>query len=248
MKFFKLKVLRMNPKDNRATTIDALIPELKTLFYGKDFYYDNLLYPKDLFFDFLAIDDTAFLRRRQRVTAMDIMTWEGTFLHEYTHPISPKLKSILEQSCLPPHQFYGAKLRQKGGFRDYFVVQFLKNTYKEVIDFSKSTFILCDFYNNIIKNDVVFNALNLFEKEANLVNQNWHIEYNKGEHKKMNLVPSYFAIKKMSIKQEFKDVDIFFQPDLRWIISERLRNRLLEEGITGVEMIEITDVEIVIED
>ena len=246
MKFFKLKVLRMNPKDNRVTTIDALIPELKTLFYGKDFYYDNLLYPKDLFFDFLAIDDTAFLRRRQRVTAMDIMTWEGTFLHEYTHPISPKLKSILEQSCLPPHQFYGAKLRQKGGFRDYFVVQFLKDTYKEVIDFSKSTFTLLSFDNTNLENNIIFGSAAKLEKDLEPIIENYTKKYNNGEN--IDLVPNYFTIKKMSIKQEFKDIDIFFQPDLRWIISERLQNRLLEEGITGVEMIEITDVEIVIED
>jgi hypothetical protein len=240
----------MNPKDNRVTTVDALIPELKTLFYGsKDFYYDNLLYPDDLFFDFLAVDDTAFLRRRQKVTIMDIMRWEGTFLHEYTYPVSPKLKSVLEQSNLPTHRFYGAKLRQKGEFRDYCVVQFLKDTYKEVIDYPKSNFCLYDSNNKMINNEFyTFSDCDDFEEKMKVIESNWLKEYEIRGAGNMLLIPRVFKIKKMVIKKEFKDIDIFFQPDLRWIVSERLQKRLIEEGITGVEMTEITDVEIIVEE
>lgn len=252
MKYFSLSILTLDRVAHKVLAkVDGhYVKDKHTFFPRIDRNNDNVYYPEGFFFDFLAVDDTINLGRRVRnFTLHDAMAWEGEQPGGEGFVLTPKLKGILEQFNRAPSKFYGAKLRSKYLFYDYNVVQFLEGTYLELTNLSNCIFsrykddklVPCKEEYHIDKlEDLEPIKEAIWEEREKLEKSGYPTE---------ELLKFAFqvGIKKWVLKKEFIGIDMIWCEFFRsYVISERLRDALIENNITGIEIKEIEDVEIVV--
>jgi hypothetical protein len=254
MKYYFVKILTRDIiKDKLGARVDGhYVKDKNTFFPRVDRDNDNTWFPNNFFFDFLAVDETINLGMRVRNFVLkDAMAWEGECPSRYSFTITPKLKTVLEQFNLAPSRFFDAKLRSKYLFYDYFVVQFLKDSYLELIHLSKCIF--CKYRKDKPFTDPEEYQVNSL-LDIEIIEDEMRDERNKKRmeglsDKEYFELPRSIGLKKLILKKAAKDIDMMWH-DLSntFIISERLKDALIENNITGIEIKEIEDVEIVVEE
>ncbi|MBO6515649.1 MAG: hypothetical protein JJ975_03770 [Bacteroidia bacterium] len=137
--------------------------------------------------------------------------------------VSKRLKLILEDMNLPKHRFYHLTYKRKDGALidgHYYFFQYVLEHNFEWIDFDNSTFYIRQEIGDQRMDVTVQNAKELVE----LIDVSH-------DHFKRVLFDS------LTFNSSYSEADFFELYQLNWlpIISERLKNRLEEENITGLE-------------
>lgn len=145
--------------------------------------------------------------------------------------VSKKVKSIFENHNLMPHRFYPAVVTlRKKSIPNYFWAHMIAD-FTEFIDYANSCFFIYKHY-HLDDGDINISSLDdYFAKRTQLRNDNPNINITIWA-KKIWLKPSFFA----------KELDIFKIGlfDSNFYISQKLRNSLIDNKITGCD-IQLTD-------
>ena len=158
--------------------------------------------------------DFQYIKLQKKAKLLDFMTYGphvscGEFL------ISPKVATIFETLKLPPYKLYPAKLVQgTNTILDYKVLYCPWFNY-DVIDFRNSIFM-----------DKIPSRINPDVKEIKITNEE--------EYLKNNIV----HVKKIAVNDSsIFDFDLFrLRIYTSYFISERLKNIVIEEGLTGIDI------------
>jgi hypothetical protein len=143
--------------------------------------------------------------------------------------INKKLKTLFEQFTLPPHRFFSAKIiYKKEELNDYYLMHIVSD-YTDFIDYSKSTFITCGFFNS---NPVPL----ILTSKQDFTRQSVELQNNFNTNTK-----DYRSIEatEIHLNQKFnKSLDFFKigQVDINFYISQNLKDALLENNITGCDL------------
>lgn len=256
MKYYTLRNLTPGSESLRVlTSVEGhYIKDRITFFVKLDSTNDNEVSTEGIFSDFLKVDETIKLGRNTRnYTAYDVMYKKQPGGMSFM--ISPRLRAILDQFNLASSKFFGGKRRSKGLLYYYNVVQFLDEAYKEFTDITKSTFVEQD-YNNLGKpkdgyTERIMDSFEALAKE-DIEMRRARMQLGRTEGwDKANLLPCWLWVRKLVLKPAYKDLDMFmfrysYWSDNAWIISERLRDALIENKIKDIEIKELENIEIVI--
>lgn len=248
-KYFKGQIYIIDPILNTGKDVprvDASLVEnkLDIVHFNKNFDFQHL--PENFYFNFLALENTVYKKKRSKKYVLnDIMPWEGDQPNGgESFVCSLKFEQIAKEFNLGNSKFYNAKLRNKDEFVEYRVCHFLcslesimmwkyenedpRGKFNSYVDYPKSIF--TEYYNNspIGPNEYLIN--NYLE---------WRVKNNELIENSLNL-----GFKKIQLTQEASQLDMLPFNEFTWLISERFHDALVEEGITGIYMEEITDVEI----
>ena len=230
MRYFKLKVKRFYENDMIATNAEGIEIEDADYYFGKmdkgevlnytpifDYFYLKS-YDKEEFWEWQINDVHDFIGKGSRIPG-----WL----------ISKEIKGLLENYKVAlPHFYYQSKLLYKKDKLEYYIFQFsgkeFRNQLTNYIDFNKSIFY--DPNNNI---EIVI------QNEKELIFQQEKI-----------LAESGFDIINVPIKKLVLNDNIDFISMQNFIgdkiVSERLKQAIEENNITGFEFSEL-DYEVVIE-
>jgi len=143
--------------------------------------------------------------------------------------VSNKLKGILQEFDLPPHCFYPSKVLYKKETLDNYFWFFFRPIPISNVDFGNSTFFV---YKSFLYNEGI---ININSEEDYYAQKKTIKEQNPGQN--ITIWSS-----KVSFKKEFKLKELFTLSafDSNVYISSKLKERLLEQNITGCK-IEETD-------
>ena len=173
-----------------------------------------LVYNK--FADFTPNLDSFLLAKRAKCTdfVSNIAVYFG-FL------VSEKVKTILDQYKLPDHRFYKASvIYKKKKYSNYYFLHIISD-FSHFIDYSKTQF--------YIENFRIERAVSVSSR-AEL----WHIYKTMG-----NL--DDIVLNEYRFHRNFQiEYDMFYASffDMKMYVSEKLKNALLQAGITGVDFFE----------
>lgn len=150
----------------------------------------------------------------------DLHIWRG--MHTPTpeflsFPISSKLKNCLSQFNLSGSKFYKACVFHQDKFHPYFVWMILQ-LYEEFIDFDKTIFNNYDF-DRITEEEFATGQFKSIQELNDYAKQNWGYLWN---------------YEKLVVKPSFKEFDYHFILNLNHVVSERLKDEIERQGITGV--------------
>lgn len=140
--------------------------------------------------------------------------------------ISEKLKSIFQDFQLPPHRYFPAKIIHKKVPLDGYYFMHIISNYIDFVDYKKTTFFTCGF-NNIDPMPIPITSKEDFIKKAEELQDDSFI-------KKL----PYRSIHSNHIcfNGDFdRNLDLFEigRFNINFYISEKLKNALTENGITG---------------
>ena len=246
-KYYKGYIYTIDPISKSAEdvpTVDGSTVKnmLEISHFNKNFDYQHL--PENFDFDFLALDNTVFKKKRSKKYVLnDLMPWEGTAPRGGASFVSSlKFEQIAKEFNLGDARFYNARLRNKDEFVEYRVCHFLNNLhsimmfkyaeedptdkFKSYIDYSKSIFTECNDNTPVGPNEYLIN--NYIE---------WRVKNDE-------LGSLVLGLKKIQLTPDASQLDMLPFNQFFWLISERFHDALVEAGITGIFMEEITDVEI----
>ncbi|MDR3328022.1 MAG: hypothetical protein LBT04_07890 [Prevotellaceae bacterium] len=141
--------------------------------------------------------------------------------------MSNMAKNIFEKYTLCPHRFYHMPIHYKKEPQNYFMLHYLSN-FSAYIDYEKSTFIEEDLIKKTRGNFIKINSLDdllIKKKEVN---------------KKYKGIGYYSAIgNEVTMNQEFSSMELDFfgilVADTGTYVSERLKNTIEENGLTGLD-------------
>ena len=159
---------------------------------------------------------------RPRARSTDVIS-EGGSIGGMGLFLSDNLKSILSKYNLAPHRYYEQELVKDGDLvqEKYYWMQIL--VIDGLIDFKKSDFFLTKSLGRFIKN-LEINSLAEFDLELKKIDDLEYIDFRRvvlnEKYKKLNLDIFYFLNMYSSYKL---------------IISERLKQKLEEQKITGLK-------------
>lgn len=139
--------------------------------------------------------------------------------------LSSRFKSLLTEYKLPEHRFYQATLEYKGKFlHDYSWFHLATDTIN-IVDFPNSTFNITDYFEEVIEANIgIKNNEDYISKSREVTDKNI-----------MHLI----SPEKIKLKKE-PELDLFLLGfGIEIYISKRLRDRLIHEGITGLEIIPV---------
>lgn len=136
--------------------------------------------------------------------------------------VSERFKNVLEQFNLAPHKFYPAKVQFRKQFHQYYWMHIISDLTDQV-DYPKSTFFVYHNYSKNIGYTEVKSKEELIQKEKSLR------ENNPGK---------TLAIwsEKISLTSSFNRAADLFKIgnfDSSYYISEKLKNKIISEKITG---------------
>ena len=183
-------------------------------FYDNDYEFDYLI--PSAFGDGFGIDD-------EKPTLADWQTWWGSHtpgVESMSIPISKRFKECLEKFNLSSCRFYKAKVLHKKKLHPYFVWQMLMGTYEKFIDFEKSTFNNYNFRRDKTKTPFEVKQFKSIKELEEYADQYWGYLWN---------------YEKLVVKPSFKEFDYHFMMFFNHVISERLKNEMEKQQLTGVE-------------
>ncbi|PQJ15340.1 imm11 family protein [Aureicoccus marinus] len=133
--------------------------------------------------------------------------------------IDKKLKEIIEQHKLPPHHFYPIKVYHKKTQLQYYWLHWIVNDFWDIIDYE----------NTLVKRYSIINPAN-FDIEPLVSKQNLEAFLKKEE------IGFEFGYEKLVFRPDF-DYDIYETQGADWnnLISEKLKDAMEEQGMTGFE-------------
>lgn len=190
---------------------------------GPDKFYDH-----DYQFDYLIPhefgDDYA---EPKTSTLFDLHQWHGVYpIGGWLQPISQRFKFLLEQFNLLDHRFYSATVLFNSEVYPYFVMQVFINSYQKLLDFEKTTF------NNLSS------TRNLGDRILD-VKKFDSIDQVKSYAKEIWGSPAYWNYERVVMRPDFKNVDFITMFKFGDLVSERLKNAIEDEGLTGIEFKEL---------
>lgn len=155
----------------------------------------------------------------------DLQFWRG--MHTpgpefLSFPISSKLKNCLSQFNLSGSKFYNARVLHQGEFHPYFVWIMLQS-YEKFIDFEKTVFNNYDF-DRTTEGEFATRQFKSIQEVNDFAKQNWEYDWN---------------YEKLVLKPSFKEFDYHVVLLLNHIVSERLKDEIERQGITGVQFKEL---------
>lgn len=139
--------------------------------------------------------------------------------------LSPKAKAIFEQYNLGANWFFPVDVRYKEQTLSYFILH-TNNNFIDDINWDKSEFSFSR-YSIERKQEEIVEVINLRNKEA-------YLEL-RDNRKALN--GRYLKASQIYLKEDFdssRDMIAFYRIALGTLVSERLMNGLLENGITGL--------------
>ncbi|MFL9484508.1 imm11 family protein [Chitinophagaceae bacterium LWZ2-11] len=139
--------------------------------------------------------------------------------------ISNKLKEILEKHNLPEHQFYSAKIQFKTKFYDYYWLHIISDL-TDVVDYSNSTFFI---YHNYLHN---LGYIKILSKQDFDIKKRKLKQDNEGKTVTIWSEAIFFN-KTFENQLDLFAVSLF---DNDFYITETLKNVIMNEKITGVEI------------
>lgn len=200
--------------------------------YFRTNYYDKFIEPEPFFNDlklFMSVTETI-----EPTILNDAHGWGGRSpAMTWTIPLSERFKKLLEQYNLVGSKFYSGNLNFQGEIYPYYVFHTLRSSWAEVVNFEKSVFL---YFSGACNKKSVFEEIEINSakdyrtKDGKQLMDNWE-EYEMAHH---------IGLNEVHLNQE---VDLIFLPELRYCISERLKNAIEAAKITGVETIPITNVD-----
>jgi hypothetical protein len=135
--------------------------------------------------------------------------------------VSERLKILLREFILPPHRFYPMDVI--GSAINYFWFHYITEIEK-YIDYAKTEI-------EVYKSRAPFNVeeIKTFSSQIEIMNFKRALPYNKA-----------IKFKSIQLKENFPNYDIFEITGAQYftLISERLRDKLIRENITGLEIVE----------
>ncbi len=191
-------------------------------------YYENYITKKN----FDNANSCVFLEltnfKGGNLVLRDYLDWNLGHPNAYYVVGSPKYNSTLSKLQLPKHRFYNAEIDVEGNTHKYYVLHFIQE-YLQDIDFKKSQFA----ETLLLEKNSIFRLCNTGE----IKNEAHYHELNKK------------LVEEMKYLQPKK---IYFRPEINYdiwglrgqiIISERAKQQIEKDQITGVEMINLKDTE-----
>lgn len=177
------------------------------------------LYWKDDFPDYIPDLDGMMLAGSAKLT--DFVSNAFTVNLKF---ISPKAKAVMEQYNLGLHKFHPLGLYKRKVKQDYYAFHLYPRGYIDYVDFEKTSFVQKECYGRNFYGEVEVNSLEEFLEKR----------------KKMNKENLTICGSKIVMGNSFdKELDFF---EIRWIdtetyVSERLKNAIEENGLTGWEFV-----------
>ncbi len=142
--------------------------------------------------------------------------------------VSKKLKEVFEHFAFPPHRFYPAKLMHKNAGFDYYFMHIISD-YTDFVDFGKSTFITCGFSNSDPQPITLTSKQDYINKAKQLQDDSFVKQ----------LTYRSIQAKEIHFNGEFNKQIDFFQInrfDINFCISQRLKDAITENAITGCDI------------
>jgi hypothetical protein len=235
-KYYEVNIIASERAKNKSFDNDKLYSDYK-MRNQESVYLENILwlsekYPADVklpandivFYEFKTWDNVEVLDDFMKT--IEINPSLGFF-------ISPKAKEILTEYTLPNHKYYPVNIiHKKQTYSYYFLLIALDN---QAIQYSKSIFI--DWMNDDNQLDV--NSLEdlLEQKDGNPY----------FPETPFSLIPREYIREKKIVLSQLPDIykEIF---GIDFFFSENLKQRIEQEGLTGLEFKEQTKIEFYLED
>ncbi|WP_025743591.1 hypothetical protein [Aquimarina pacifica] len=165
------------------------------------------------------------------VPNLELQIHDKAFLTDYINflvlpfgmVVSKKMKVVLDKHILPKHHFYKTKVYHRNNIYEYYWLHFIVDDFWEYLDKEKS-------YGEVIS----LNITELTVEKKVPIQSREQIIF---EGKKYR-VPKVLSLGKIIMKQNFVKYDLYQLQTISYntIISENLKNALLEEGLTGFEL------------
>jgi hypothetical protein len=225
MKYFRIK--QANQVDGLLTpALSGVNVKGKELFFNNGKCGPNEFYDQNYEFDYLV--PTEFGEGREQVKSQRIFDYH-TWLDEYPigawlNPVSSKFKTTLERFNLAKHRFYPAKVLHKNEFYQYYVLQVFYNLYEEYIDFGKTFFNNLDSSRNLEQSKLIVRQFSSISEVENYAEEHWDWDYN---------------YERIVMKPAFREIDFITFYKLGDLVSERLRDGIRNDELTGIEFIEL---------
>jgi hypothetical protein len=137
----------------------------------------------------------------------------------YGFILNDKVKSILQQHKLPPHEFYPATVNHNGRFYNNYFWFFYISDVLDFIDYDKTRFFVCDMVDNKIEDCKIIHSADLLRNLKEIL----------PDDRKINSDLVFF---KKTLIERYDLFKITFG-DYRSYISERLYDNLKNNNITG---------------
>lgn len=146
--------------------------------------------------------------------------------------VSPKLKNLLIKHKLPAHQVFPAKIKHYNKYYDYFLI----NIYEDAlhyIDFEASR-----FYQGT--------AAGSWTKDININSIEEYTRMSKNMPQMSDGMDTFVLISELRLREDIIDTDVFRLRRLltHYFVSEKLKNELIENHITGVDFIPVDQLKI----
>ncbi len=197
-------------------------------FFGQGKNGPNTFYDQEYEFDYLTPEEVGegFGYDGEVPVIADWHIWWGmhTPNEDLSTPISAKFKNCLEQFRLSPSKFYKAKVLFEDKLYPYYVWQMLMDPYKKHIDFEKTTFNNYDFDREETETPFEVKQFGSIEEVKEYKDKHWGYLWN---------------YEKLVLKPSFREFDYHFVMLLNHVVSERLKNEIEKQELTGIEFKEL---------
>jgi len=211
--------------------IDAIDIDNGKAYFRTD-YYDEFIEPEPFFNDLKLykrlpedLEPTIFNDTHTWAGRSPAMTW--------TIPLSEPYKNLLEQYNLVGSKFYSGNLNFQGESFPYYVFHTLDNAWDNVLDLEKSVFLN---FSGACNKKSVFEEIKINSVEDYRTKNDKQFMDNWEEYE----IAHNIELSEVHLNQK---VDLIFLPELRYCISERLKNAIESANISGVEITPITNVD-----
>ncbi|MDR1545038.1 MAG: hypothetical protein LBS50_11685, partial [Prevotellaceae bacterium] len=140
--------------------------------------------------------------------------------------ISPKVKFVFEQFNLCPHRFYNMTILYKKEPQNYFMFHYLSN-FSDFVDYKKSTFVEDFLLNGTGENVEVNSKEELFIRKEEVKQKYGKIIY--------SVTGKSIVMNKEFSNMQLDFFEILIADNNGAYVSERLKNAIEGNGLTGVE-------------
>ena len=200
----------------------------RELFFNQGKSGPDRFYDREYEFDYLipAAYGDGFGYDGEVPIIADMHDWKG--IHTPTPeslsiPISLKLKNCLQKFNLSGSKFYKARVMHEDKLHSYYVWMMLMSAYEEFIDFEKTVFNNYDF-DRSTEGEFATGKFKSIQELDDYADENWGYMWN---------------YEKLVLKPSFKQFDYHFVFLLNNIVSERLKEEIERQGLTGIQFKEL---------
>jgi len=200
---------------------------------GRESFFDDNCGPDEFFdkmyeFDYLVpFEDEDLYGKKTTEFINDYHGWRGEEpMGGWLQVVSKRFKEILESFEIGDHQFYSASVLFKEKKHPYFVLQIFRNYYKKFIDFERTIFNNMNFSRKLKNQELKTNSFSSIEDAKAFAKENWGSIIN-------------WNYERIVMKPEFRNVDLITFYKFGDLVSERLKNAIEKEGLTGIQFEEL---------